>query len=122
MGNFQIINHDVDTNDESLLIKPYNNVFPFDKKLLNFYLQKSMSDPELAFRFISWDDLDKALEFDELLYSKMFNLAKDKTDDELSHHMELGGVVNYFHPMLEKEKSTKAGNYLYHMYENESKK
>lgn len=97
-------------------------MFPFDKKLLNFYLQKSLTDPELAFRFISWDDLDKALEFDELLYSKMFNLAKDKTDDELSHHMELGGFVNYFHPMLEKEKSTKAANYLYHMYENENKK
>lgn len=81
-----------------------------------------MTDPELGFRFISWDDFDKALEFDELLYSKMFNLAKDKVDDELSHHMELGGAVNYFQPMVEKEKNSNAGNYLYQMYENEKKK
>ncbi|XP_070507408.1 uncharacterized protein ETH [Chironomus tepperi] len=68
-----------DTDDS----KNYNHVQPFDSKFILDFLQDEMMIGDGDLKFLSWDDLDKALELDSTLKQKLTSIARDKEIEEL---------------------------------------
>jgi hypothetical protein len=66
-----------DTDDS----KNYNHLQPFDSKFMFDFLSDEMLVGDL--KFLSWDDLDKALESDSGLKQKLSSIARDKEVEEL---------------------------------------
>lgn len=62
----------------------YNNVLPFDDTFLNAITDDSLP-LDAPLKFVSWNDLDLALENDNQLREKLIDLAQEKQLDELLH-------------------------------------
>uniref|UniRef100_A0A336MWE6 CSON005895 protein n=1 Tax=Culicoides sonorensis TaxID=179676 RepID=A0A336MWE6_CULSO len=62
----------------------YNNVLPFDDTFLNA-LTDDLLPLDAPLKFVSWNDLDLALENDSQLREKLINVAQEKQLDELLH-------------------------------------
>lgn len=72
---------DLDMSD-----KYYNYIQPFDSKFILDFLSDKIFAPTTSkndLKFVSWNDFDKALESDTVLYSKLMSLARDKEIDDL---------------------------------------
>lgn len=65
-------------------ILSYNNVLPFDDTFLNALTDDSLP-LDAPLKFVSWNDLDRALENDNQLREKLISLAQEKELDELLH-------------------------------------
>lgn len=63
--------------------KNYNHLQPFDSKFIFDFLSDEMLVGDGGLKFISWDDLDKALELDSGLKHKLSSVATDKEVEEL---------------------------------------
>lgn len=62
----------------------YNNVLPFDDSFLDA-ITDDLLPLDAPLKFVSWNDLDLALENDNQLREKLINLAQEKQLDELLH-------------------------------------
>lgn len=58
-------------------LKQYSSIQPFDSKSLHHLLATDAIN-ENDIKFISWDDLDMALENDDGLFEKLLALANDQ--------------------------------------------
>lgn len=63
--------------------KFYSHVQPFDTKFILDFLSNELFVDHGDLKFLSWDDLDRALESDTALKEKLSNIARDKEIDEL---------------------------------------
>lgn len=63
--------------------KFYSHVQPFDSKFILDFLSDELSIDNGDLKFLSWDDLDRALESDASLKEKLSNIARDKEIEEL---------------------------------------
>jgi hypothetical protein len=64
-------------------LKFYNHVQPFDSRFILDFLSDELFIGEGDLKFLSWDDLDRALETDASLKEKLSNIARDKEVEEL---------------------------------------
>lgn len=64
-------------------LKFYNHVQPFDSKFILDFLSDELFIGEGDLKFLSWQDLDLALESDPALKAKLANIARDKEVEEL---------------------------------------
>lgn len=62
---------------EKQSLKQYSSIQPFDSKSLH-HLLATDTLTENDIKFISWDDLDMALENDDGLFEKLLALANDQ--------------------------------------------
>lgn len=58
--------------------KFYSHVQPFDTKFILDFLSNELFVDHGDLKFLSWDDLDRALESDTALKEKLSNIARDK--------------------------------------------
>lgn len=63
--------------------KCFNHVQPLNPKFLTDFFSNNIICDEAELKFVSWDDLDKALESDEQLKSKLINIAFNGELDDL---------------------------------------
>lgn len=63
--------------------KNYNHVQPFDSKFIFDFLSDEILIGDGDLKFLSWEDLDKALESDSTLKQKLSSIARDKEVEEL---------------------------------------
>jgi hypothetical protein len=63
--------------------KFYSHVQPFDSKFILDFLSDELFIDDGDLKFLSWDDLDRALESDATLKEKLSNIARDKEVHEL---------------------------------------
>lgn len=64
--------------------KCFNHVQPLNPKFLtDFFANNIICDVEADLKFVSWDELDKALELDKQLKSKLINIAFNGEADDL---------------------------------------
>lgn len=63
--------------------KFYSHVQPFDTKFIVDFLSDELFIDNGDLKFLSWDDLDRALESDSALKEKLSNIAREKKIDEL---------------------------------------
>lgn len=63
--------------------KFYSHVQPFDTKFILNFLSDELFIDDGDLKFVSWDDLDRALEGDATLKEKLTNIARDKEIHEL---------------------------------------
>ncbi|XP_059612633.1 uncharacterized protein LOC132259105 [Phlebotomus argentipes] len=70
--------------------KNYNNVQPFDLRLLFDILSDEISD----LKFVSWKDFDEALEADTVLFEKLAQVAKERGSPEWKDHMRTNNFVS----------------------------
>lgn len=63
--------------------KFYNHVQPLDSKFILDFLSDELFIDDGDLKFVSWNDFDKALEFDASLKEKLTNIARDKEVHEL---------------------------------------
>ncbi|GAB0094602.1 ecdysis triggering hormone [Sergentomyia squamirostris] len=70
--------------------KNYNNVQPFDLRILFDILSDDLSD----LKFVSWRDFDEALEADTELFQKLALVAKERGSPEWKHHMRTNNFVS----------------------------
>uniref|UniRef100_A0A1B0CW38 Putative ecdysis triggering hormone n=1 Tax=Lutzomyia longipalpis TaxID=7200 RepID=A0A1B0CW38_LUTLO len=68
----------------------YNNVQPFDLRLLFDILADDYTD----LKFVSWRDFDEALEADTVLFEKLSQVAKEKGSPEWKTHMRANNFVS----------------------------
>lgn len=62
-------------NSDLIGAKDLNNIRPVDsKKLTNYLANDLMGGSDL--KFVAWDDFDKALESDPILFHKLHNIGK----------------------------------------------
>ena len=116
--------------------KNYNHLQPFDSKFIFDFLQDEMLIGDGDLKFLSWDDLDKALESDSALKQKLTSIARDKEVEELrkfAYDMNLiedhdmygnNKIYQNFIP-FEAQKNHKYDNNendLYYYYTNEVKR
>lgn len=124
---------EVQETDDS---KNYNHLQPFDSKFIFDFLQDEMLIGDGDLKFLSWEDLDKALESDSTLKQKLTSIARDKEVGELrkfaydmnliEDHDTFGNNKMYqnFIP-FEAQKShlyDNNENDLYYFYTNEVKR
>ncbi|KAG5677294.1 hypothetical protein PVAND_007063 [Polypedilum vanderplanki] len=64
-------------------LKYYNHVQPFDSKFILDFLSDELLIGEGDLKFLSWSDLDRALENDASLKEKLSTIARDKEVEEL---------------------------------------
>lgn len=70
--------------------KSYNNVQPFDLRILFDLLTDDYSD----LKFVSWKDFDEALEADTDLFEKLAQVAKERGSPEWKNHMKTNNFVS----------------------------
>lgn len=63
--------------------KFYSHVQPFDTKFILDFLSDELFIDDGDLKFLSWDDLDRALESDATLKEKLSTIARDKEVHEL---------------------------------------
>lgn len=63
--------------------KCFNHVQPLNPKFLSDFFSNNIICDEADLKFIAWDELDKALESDKQLKSKLINIAFNGELDDL---------------------------------------